>query len=52
MLETEVHTEPRHCLECHNPHIGMNAHMLKKDFQEVWLEPKTPWVKAGAGVKQ
>jgi predicted CXXCH cytochrome family protein len=52
MLETEVHTEPRHCLECHNPHIGMNARMLKKDFQEVWLEPKTPWVKAGAGVKQ
>jgi predicted CXXCH cytochrome family protein len=51
MLKTEVHTKPRHCLECHNPHIGMNARMLKKDFQEVWLQPKTPWVKAGAGVK-
>ena len=52
MLEIEVHTEPRHCLECHNPHVGMNARMLKKDYQEMWLEPETPWVKVGAGVKQ
>jgi len=52
MLENEVHKGPRHCLECHNPHIGINAQMLKKDYQEVWLEPKTPWVEAGVGVKK
>jgi len=51
MLETEVHAEPRHCLECHNPHFGMNAQLLKKDYQEVWLQPKTPWVEVKEGGK-
>jgi len=28
------HSKPGECLDCHNPHLGKNRMLLKKDFQE------------------
>jgi len=28
------HSKPGECLDCHNPHLGRNRLLLKKDFQE------------------
>ncbi len=34
--DTELHAGLTDCLECHNPHLGMNARMLRDDFEEVF----------------
>jgi len=44
MMEVKVHQGSRECIECHNPHVGINALMLKKDYREVWLKPKRTWI--------
>ncbi|MDH3358318.1 MAG: hypothetical protein OEM06_12695 [Desulfobacteraceae bacterium] len=36
------HSEPGECLDCHNPHLGKNRLMLKKDYQEEQHPVKPP----------
>jgi predicted CXXCH cytochrome family protein len=52
-MELAAHKEPGECLACHNPHLGKNKKMLKKDYQEVEnrlrLSPDLPGPKAPPG---
>ncbi len=34
VMQRGDHQDPATCLECHNPHLGINRCMLKKEFQE------------------
>jgi predicted CXXCH cytochrome family protein len=34
MMEIKDHNEACVCLDCHNPHLGVNELMLKEDYQE------------------
>ncbi|MEF9427122.1 MAG: cytochrome c3 family protein [Candidatus Mariimomonas ferrooxydans] len=36
LLEKEEHAKNKDCISCHNPHIGKNSFLLKKDFNEVF----------------
>lgn len=36
------HQDPAACLECHNPHLGINRCMLKKEYQERPSTHETP----------
>ena len=43
MLRAEVQWQGRDCLDCHNPHMGINSFMLREDYSEIWLQPKAAW---------
>ena len=34
--KTEEHTSGEECISCHNPHVGNNRFLLRKDFDEVF----------------
>ncbi len=36
IVETEAHTGGEECISCHNPHLGANRLLLRKDFDEVF----------------
>ena len=36
MLQTESHNNKKQCISCHNPHIGANRLLLRKDYDEVF----------------
>ena len=36
IVETEEHTRGEECISCHNPHLGANRLLLRKDFDEVF----------------
>ena len=36
IMQTEVHKSEDECISCHNPHVGANRLMLRKDFDEVF----------------
>ncbi len=36
ILQTEEHKSDEECISCHNPHLGANRLLLRKDFDEVF----------------
>lgn len=47
IMKVKAHQGSRECIECHNPHVGVNTLMLKKDYREVWLKPRLTWFYPG-----
>ncbi len=37
------HSKPGECLDCHNPHLGKNRLLLKKEYQEEHHLVKQPF---------
>jgi predicted CXXCH cytochrome family protein len=35
IMELAAHKQPGECLTCHNPHLGKNRLLLKKEYKEV-----------------
>ena len=42
-MQKKVHRGSKECIECHNPHFGINSLTLKKDYREMWLTPILTW---------
>ena len=42
-LQGKVHQGSQECIECHNPHFGINSLTLRKDYREMWLSPIQTW---------
>ncbi len=36
IMQTEEHKSEEECISCHNPHVGANRLLLRKDFDEVF----------------
>ena len=47
IMKIKAHQGPEECIECHNPHVGINSLMLKKDYREMWMEPSLIWIYTG-----
>lgn len=48
IMKVKAHQGSRECIECHNPHVGINSLMLKKDYREMWLKPRQTWLYTGS----